>query len=627
MAVNFSGSLVATGSIISTDGFTGSLAGTASYTLTASYLASSGTSDTTASYAYTASFITASNVVGIVSNAYTASFVAASDIVGTVANAYTASYIVSSQTDATQNTRLAAIETVTGSYATTGSNHFSGQQVITGSMYITADLIVQGSSSLQNITASAVSIGTNTIILNTATPSVRFAGISVRDSGSSASTTGSLWWDSLNDRWVYQKETGSTYSGGMLISGPRNTGSLGDEEGMANNYIAKGLGGDHIGPSIIFESGSANIGIGTTTPAYKLDVKGSGQFTGSLIVTGSAFITSQVGIGTTNPNTILGLVYNNGSSGAVMDIQNTNSAGASAIDFYNNTGTYMGQIGGVASHGSLVVDSWLGGTSLRTSNTERVKLATTGQLRFNAYTTTASFSGTAAGMLAFDSSGNVITVAASSGGITGTLTSTYIPKATGASTLGNSAITDNGSNTVTVASRDLIINQDWSAGGTYPEQVSIIGTYPSICFRGSNSNYKWLFHTDDAGIFRWYGGTGYTNTTWTNLMSLTTAGNLTVGGTFTEQSSIRYKEDIQTIESGLDKVLKMRGVSYVKKDNKQKEIGVIAEEINEILPDVVNKNDDGEIESVSYGRLTAVLIEAIKEQQKQIEELKSLLGK
>lgn len=102
-------------------------------------------------------------------------------------------------------------------------------------------------------------------------------------------------------------------------------------------------------------------------------------------------------------------------------------------------------------------------------------------------------------------------------------------------------------------------------------------------------------------------------------------GNLTVGGTLTENSSLRYKKDVVTIENGLDKVLKMRGVTYVKKDNDVKEVGVIAEEISEILPDLVKYNTDGQVDSVSYGRITAVLIEAIKEQQKQIEELKALI--
>jgi hypothetical protein len=105
--------------------------------------------------------------------------------------------------------------------------------------------------------------------------------------------------------------------------------------------------------------------------------------------------------------------------------------------------------------------------------------------------------------------------------------------------------------------------------------------------------------------------------------AVTTTGNLTVGGTLTENSSLRYKENVETIKYGLDKVLQMRGVTYDKKDNGVRETGVIAEEVYEVLPELVLKNEEGEIDSVSYGRITAVLIEAIKDLKKEIEELKA----
>jgi len=95
--------------------------------------------------------------------------------------------------------------------------------------------------------------------------------------------------------------------------------------------------------------------------------------------------------------------------------------------------------------------------------------------------------------------------------------------------------------------------------------------------------------------------------------------NVTVLGTLTENSSIRYKENVETIKYSLDKILQMRGVSYTKKDTGLKELGLIAEEVNEILPDVVLKNNEGEPDSVSY----AVLIEAIKDLQQQINVLNS----
>jgi hypothetical protein len=99
-------------------------------------------------------------------------------------------------------------------------------------------------------------------------------------------------------------------------------------------------------------------------------------------------------------------------------------------------------------------------------------------------------------------------------------------------------------------------------------------------------------------------------------------GNVTVAGTITESSSIRYKENIETLKYGLDKIVQLRGVTYNKKDTGAKEIGLIAEEVESILPDVILRNQEGEPDSVSYGRITAVLIEAIKELKMEIEELK-----
>ena len=168
---------------------------------------------------------------------------------------------------------LDSLNSKTGSFATTGSNTFFGTQVFTGSVYISENLIVQGSSSLENITASAVNIGTNKIILNVDNPTFRYAGISVYDSGSTAGT-GSLFWDSINNYWIYEHPADSEapYNSAILISGPKNTGSLGEETGLINNYIVKSVGGDHISSSAIYDDGSA------------VSIKSTTQITGSLTV-------------------------------------------------------------------------------------------------------------------------------------------------------------------------------------------------------------------------------------------------------------------------------------------------------------------------------------------------------
>jgi hypothetical protein len=73
------------------------------------------------------------------------------------------------------------------------------------------------------------------------------------------------------------------------------------------------------------------------------------------------------------------------------------------------------------------------------------------------------------------------------------------------------------------------------------------------------------------------------------------------------------------------KVLKMRGVSFDKINTGKKGSGVIAQELQEVAPELVNDND-GTL-GVAYGNLTGYLIEAIKNQQKQIDELTNIIDK
>jgi ribonuclease PH len=69
----------------------------------------------------------------------------------------------------------------------------------------------------------------------------------------------------------------------------------------------------------------------------------------------------------------------------------------------------------------------------------------------------------------------------------------------------------------------------------------------------------------------------------------------------------------------------LRGVSFDWIESGNSEVGVIAQEVEEVIPDVVSTNDQG-IKSVKYGNLVGVLIEAIKEQQQRIEALEARLG-
>ena len=103
-------------------------------------------------------------------------------------------------------------------------------------------------------------------------------------------------------------------------------------------------------------------------------------------------------------------------------------------------------------------------------------------------------------------------------------------------------------------------------------------------------------------------------------LDMSEAGAATFNNNVTAYSDERLKSNIETIESGLDKVEKLRGVTYTRdeKDN----IGVIAQEVEKVLPEIVLTADDMMgTKSVDYSRITAVLIEAVKELSARVKEL------
>jgi len=97
---------------------------------------------------------------------------------------------------------------------------------------------------------------------------------------------------------------------------------------------------------------------------------------------------------------------------------------------------------------------------------------------------------------------------------------------------------------------------------------------------------------------------------------------------WTTYSSRRWKTNIETIREPLSKILALRGVSYDWIANGRHDIGLIAEEVGEVIPEVVVYEKNGvDAQSIDYARLVAVLIEAVKEQQRTISDLETDLGR
>lgn len=101
---------------------------------------------------------------------------------------------------------------------------------------------------------------------------------------------------------------------------------------------------------------------------------------------------------------------------------------------------------------------------------------------------------------------------------------------------------------------------------------------------------------------------------------LDVSGTIRATGDVIAYSDARVKENVETIPNALDKVKGMRGVGYNKIGEEKRSVGVIAQELLEVLPEAVHQDDQG-MYSVAYGNIVGVLIESIKELENRVEAL------
>jgi hypothetical protein len=180
-----------------------------------------------------------------------------------------------------------------------------------------------------------------------------------------------------------------------------------------------------------------------------------------------------------------------------------------------------------------------------------------------------------------------------------------------------------------------IINQDCGIGVTplakfHVNGVSIVRSSTGVgdFFLGNNATANhFRFHTNNSDT---YFDMNCGNVYWRDGGSIRyrffpSTANMTINGTLTQNSDIRIKENIVEIDDCIGKVQAMRGVYYNRTDfnTGPTKVGVIAQEVEAVLPELILENEDDGLKSVAYSELTAVLINAIKEQQEIIEDLKT----
>jgi hypothetical protein len=510
-----------------------------------------------------------------------------------------------------------------GSILTTGSITLTGNQTISGSLYINSPNQTMGQFvgsqngyvefSVRNTNTGISASGDIAVYADNGTTLNNYIDMGINNSGLSNSYFygGTDFGDAL-DAYVYNvggnlrignATSTAPYSQSFyLFSNPTATPNItisGSQVAISKTGSLNGTF-DVLGDTIITGSLKVSAGItgshfGTSSYAtqalsasYAPSAGASFPYTGSAGITGSLSVIGNVGFGTLTPtgSNMSNLLHLNGAN-AVLRV-----------------GPYY-STGGDRDFVEIKADS----TDTKvTSPNERFWIEnTSGNIIINASSNVGI--GTTTPNTKLDVNGNTT--------VTGSLTTTSTITSNG----GTVTLNNGTSNIITFGTNGVAAPTftTRSSGTKLVLYDALTSSQVDFALGIEGSTMWFSTYNASSGFFKWYGGT-------------TQAATLSGTGTFTcisltETSSKRYKENIHTLDNSLNKILQLRGVTYNRKENQTKEIGVIAEEVEKILPEVVIYNKDNQPDSVSYGRITAVLIEAIKEQQKQIDELKALLSK
>lgn len=146
-------------------------------------------------------------------------------------------------------------------------------------------------------------------------------------------------------------------------------------------------------------------------------------------------------------------------------------------------------------------------------------------------------------------------------------------------------------------------------------EIVLEGNSPTMRFYDNNWGNRYI-HCNDSLI-------GFLSASFSWTFRVDNDGNAIATGNVTAYSDIRLKKDIELIPDALDKVCALRGVTYERIDSGERHTGVIAQEVQAVLPEAVMTGSDKDATlSVAYGNMVGLLIEAIKELKAEVDDLK-----
>ncbi len=361
----------------------------------------------------------------------------------------------------------------------------------------------------------------------------------------------------------------------------------------AKDYVPLWLSKTGLGNSNIFQS-AGKVGIGTTTPAATLDVNGTVNTATGYSLGGLAFA-----YGSLSYNTFLGFYAGN----RTMTGGSNTAVGLLAFP-YNTTGVFNTTIGeaSLEENTTGINNSAMGSGALE-SNTTGGSNSAIGWASLVNNITGSGNAAIGAEALYFNTTGNDNTAS------------------------GPDALENNTTGNYNAASGLYALL--WNTTGSYntglgtgagPDSKSPNLSYATAIGAGavvSQSNALALGGPLGSGANV---NVGIGTATPSNVFTIAQGAGQAISDGWSVYSSRRWKTNIQTLDDALGKVEQLRGVSYELKANGKHEVGVIAEEVGAVVPEVVTWDKNGtDAQGVDYSRLTALLIEATKEQQALIE--------
>jgi hypothetical protein len=395
-----------------------------------------------------------------------------------------------------------------------------------------------------------------------------------------------------------------------LSSSFASTASSADNFTVRGTLTAQTINVQTITSSIEFNTGSTRNGTLLTN---------THQFTGSVSITGSLAIPS-VSVGTSETNILVA-----DGSGNIRFRSNLSLQGTTGAQGTNGSNGAQGTTGAQGTNGS---NGAQGTTGAQGTNGTNGTQGTTGSQGTNGTNGSQGTAGTNGSQGTAGTNGSQGTTGSQGiqgrQGTSGTNGTQGTTGATGAGTqgtTGTSGATILGSSNTWTSQNYFQSNLGATSGGlsSPPLQAYCTGGNSAFFSWHRSGNYATNMGLDSDNVLRIGGWSASAN-----RFQMDMSGNLTMAGNVTAYSDIRIKGEIETINSALNKVIQLRGVTYIRTDEdapKGKQMGVIAQEILEVVPEVVNQDASG-MYNVSYGNLAGLFIEAIKEQQLQIEDLK-----